>query len=111
MSVTSVLYLKDEVSIATAGAADRWPKLLQFICKFTQHYLYYGSFLIIKMLLYCSVVKFWDTRNLKAPVTQACSRNNPDDKRKSVCLHVGTFAKPYISIGSLVPVATKYTSF
>ncbi|PWA57632.1 transducin/WD40 repeat-like superfamily protein [Artemisia annua] len=51
MSVTSVLYLKDEVSIATAGAAD-------------------------------SVVKFWDTRNLKAPITQACSRNNPDDKRK-----------------------------
>ncbi|KAK0588627.1 hypothetical protein LWI29_003318 [Acer saccharum] len=41
MSITSVLYLKDEVSIATAGAVN-------------------------------SVVKFWDTRNLKAHVTQAC---------------------------------------
>jgi hypothetical protein len=28
-----------EVSIAIAGAAYRWPKLLQFICKFIQHYL------------------------------------------------------------------------
>ncbi|CAO2833591.1 unnamed protein product [Amaranthus hypochondriacus] len=40
-TVTSVLYLKDEASIATAGAVD-------------------------------SVVKFWDTRNLRAPFTQAC---------------------------------------
>ncbi|CAI0456235.1 unnamed protein product, partial [Linum tenue] len=38
-SITSVLYLKDEVSIATAGAVD-------------------------------SIVKFWDTRNLKSQVTQ-----------------------------------------
>ncbi|KAI5665488.1 hypothetical protein M9H77_15341 [Catharanthus roseus] len=41
MSITSVLYLKDEVSIATAGAID-------------------------------SIVKFWDTRNLKKPVIQTC---------------------------------------
>ncbi|KAK1359473.1 denticleless protein-like [Heracleum sosnowskyi] len=41
-SITSVLYLKDELSIATAGATD-------------------------------SVVKFWDSRKLKAPVSQACS--------------------------------------
>ncbi|KAJ9152862.1 hypothetical protein P3X46_026374 [Hevea brasiliensis] len=41
MSITSVLYLKDGISIATAGAVD-------------------------------SIVKFWDTRNLKAQVTQAC---------------------------------------
>ncbi|KAK7271655.1 hypothetical protein RJT34_27734 [Clitoria ternatea] len=41
MSVTSVLCLKDQVSIATAGAGD-------------------------------SVLKFWDTRNLKSIVTQAC---------------------------------------
>ncbi|AES74373.1 putative transcription factor WD40-like family [Medicago truncatula] len=40
-SVTSVLWLKDQVSIATAGAVN-------------------------------SVVKFWDTRNLKSIVTQAC---------------------------------------
>ncbi|XP_021892022.1 denticleless protein homolog isoform X2 [Carica papaya] len=40
MSITSVLYLKDEVSLATAGAVD-------------------------------SIIKFWDVRNLKAPVTQA----------------------------------------
>lgn len=40
MTVTSVLYLKDEVSIATAGAVD-------------------------------SVVKFWDTRNLRLPAAQA----------------------------------------
>ncbi|KAI9075550.1 hypothetical protein K1719_042456 [Acacia pycnantha] len=39
MSITSVLYLKDQVSIATTGAVD-------------------------------SVVKFWDTRNLKSSVTQ-----------------------------------------
>ncbi|KAK2975243.1 hypothetical protein RJ640_027992 [Escallonia rubra] len=42
-SITSVLYLKDEVSIATAGAVD-------------------------------SVVKFWDTRSLKSPVSQACPK-------------------------------------
>ncbi|KAH9742411.1 WD REPEATS REGION domain-containing protein [Citrus sinensis] len=41
MSITSVLYLKDEVSIATASAVN-------------------------------SIVKFWDTRNLKAQITQAC---------------------------------------
>ncbi|KAL3526087.1 hypothetical protein ACH5RR_014459 [Cinchona calisaya] len=41
MSITSVLYLRDEVSISTAGAVD-------------------------------SVLKFWDTRNLKRPVTQSC---------------------------------------
>ncbi|XP_076885128.1 uncharacterized protein LOC143534551 [Bidens hawaiensis] len=44
MSVTSVLYMKDEVSIATAGAVD-------------------------------SVIKFWDTRSLKAPINQACSQD------------------------------------
>ncbi|KAJ0692638.1 putative transcription factor WD40-like family [Helianthus annuus] len=49
MSVTSVLYMKDEVSIATAGAVD-------------------------------SVIKFWDTRNLKAPITQACSHDKPSGK-------------------------------
>ncbi|KAJ7974618.1 denticleless protein-like [Quillaja saponaria] len=41
VSITSVLYLKDQVSIATAGAVD-------------------------------SIVKFWDTRNLKSSVTQTC---------------------------------------
>ncbi|KAF5739603.1 transducin family protein [Tripterygium wilfordii] len=41
MSITSVLYLKDEVSIASAGATD-------------------------------STIKFWDTRNLKTHITQAC---------------------------------------
>ncbi|XP_065878395.1 uncharacterized protein [Euphorbia lathyris] len=41
MSITSVLYLRDEISIATAGAVD-------------------------------SILKFWDTRNLKAQFTQAC---------------------------------------
>ncbi|KAJ4834190.1 hypothetical protein Tsubulata_018880 [Turnera subulata] len=40
MSITSVLFLKDEISIATAGAVD-------------------------------SIVKFWDTRNLKAHITRA----------------------------------------
>ncbi|XP_076944331.1 uncharacterized protein LOC143614920 [Bidens hawaiensis] len=44
MSVTSVLYMKDEVSVATAGAVD-------------------------------SVIKFWDTRSLKAPINQACSQD------------------------------------
>ncbi|KAL3833130.1 hypothetical protein ACJIZ3_007866 [Penstemon smallii] len=51
MSITSVLYLKDEVSVATAGAVD-------------------------------SVIKFWDTRNLKAPVTHACPNSESNDKEK-----------------------------
>ncbi|XP_047311813.1 denticleless protein homolog [Impatiens glandulifera] len=41
MSVTSVLYLKDGITMATAGAVN-------------------------------SVIKFWDVRNLKSPVLQAC---------------------------------------
>ncbi|XP_009765528.1 uncharacterized protein LOC107779387 [Nicotiana tabacum] len=45
MSITSVLYLKDEISIATAGAVD-------------------------------SAIKFWDTRNLKSPILQACPHPN-----------------------------------
>jgi hypothetical protein len=62
------------------------------------------------MLLYCGVIKCWNTSNLKASITQACSQNNPDDKRKWVFLYVENFANPYISIGSLVHVVTKYTS-
>ncbi|EYU44784.1 hypothetical protein ABFS82_08G008400 [Erythranthe guttata] len=52
MSITSVLYLKDEISVATAGAVD-------------------------------SVIKFWDTRHLKAPVTQACpnSQSSTEETR------------------------------
>ncbi|KAL6960553.1 hypothetical protein U1Q18_038316 [Sarracenia purpurea var. burkii] len=50
MSVTSVLYLKDEISIATAGAVD-------------------------------SVVKFWDTRNLKGPVIQASPNPEPSTEK------------------------------
>ncbi|KAE8689349.1 hypothetical protein F3Y22_tig00110940pilonHSYRG00421 [Hibiscus syriacus] len=49
-SITSVLYLKDGISIATAGAAD-------------------------------SVVKFWDTRNLKSHVTQACPQPEAASKK------------------------------
>ncbi|KAI4348192.1 hypothetical protein L6164_008946 [Bauhinia variegata] len=51
MSITSVLYLKDQISIATAGAAD-------------------------------SIVKFWDTRNLKSAVTQACPRPHTTEKER-----------------------------
>ncbi|XP_015879303.2 uncharacterized protein LOC107415477 [Ziziphus jujuba] len=54
MSITSVLYLKDGISIATAGAVD-------------------------------SVVKFWDTRNLKTVVTQTCP--NPESTEKERRLH------------------------
>uniref|UniRef100_A0A453H571 Uncharacterized protein n=1 Tax=Aegilops tauschii subsp. strangulata TaxID=200361 RepID=A0A453H571_AEGTS len=43
-SITSVLYLKDDISIATSGAAD-------------------------------NVVKFWDTRNLKAPISNKTSQS------------------------------------
>ncbi|THU71921.1 hypothetical protein C4D60_Mb04t06610 [Musa balbisiana] len=53
MSITSVLYLKDEVSIATAGAVD-------------------------------SVVKFWDTRNLKSSVTQACPHVGPFVRKETI---------------------------
>ncbi|KAI9075566.1 hypothetical protein K1719_042472 [Acacia pycnantha] len=49
MSITSVLYLKDQVSIATTGAVD-------------------------------SVVKFWDTRNLKSSVTQTWPRLQTSEK-------------------------------
>ncbi|GAB4847873.1 hypothetical protein Ancab_026933 [Ancistrocladus abbreviatus] len=55
MSITSVLYLKDEVSVATAAAVD-------------------------------SVVKFWDTRNLKAQVTQTCPHSESVTETK-VRLH------------------------
>ncbi|KAL3813816.1 hypothetical protein ACJIZ3_015084 [Penstemon smallii] len=51
MSITSVLYLNDEISIATAGAVD-------------------------------SLIKFWDTRHLKAPVTHACPNFDSSDKEK-----------------------------
>ncbi|RZB45840.1 Denticleless protein-like isoform C [Glycine soja] len=50
MSITSVLCLKDQVSIATAGAVD-------------------------------SVLKFWDTRNLKSTVTQTSP--SPQSTEKS----------------------------
>ncbi|CAN0924530.1 Denticleless protein homolog [Linum grandiflorum] len=50
MSITSVLYLKDEMSIATAGAVD-------------------------------SIIKFWDTRNLKAQVTQVCPQPKPSTEK------------------------------
>ncbi|XP_050221272.1 uncharacterized protein LOC126671539 [Mercurialis annua] len=53
MSITSVLYLKDEVSIATAGAVD-------------------------------SILKFWDTRNLKAQVTQACPHPKSTGKERKL---------------------------
>ncbi|XP_041003770.1 denticleless protein homolog [Juglans microcarpa x Juglans regia] len=51
MSITSVLYLKDEVSIATAGAVD-------------------------------SVLKFWDSRNLKSVVTQTCPHPQSTEKER-----------------------------
>ncbi|KAK9272145.1 hypothetical protein L1049_002516 [Liquidambar formosana] len=51
MSITSVLYLKDGFSIATAGAVD-------------------------------SVLKFWDTRNLKAQVTQTCPHPKSSNEKE-----------------------------
>ncbi|PON41578.1 Guanine nucleotide-binding protein, beta subunit [Parasponia andersonii] len=54
MSITSVLYLKDEVSIATAGAVD-------------------------------SIIKFWDTRNMKNAVIQTYP--HPDSTEKEKRLH------------------------
>ncbi|RWR94074.1 denticleless protein isoform X3 [Cinnamomum micranthum f. kanehirae] len=51
MSITSVLYLKDEISIASAGAVD-------------------------------SIVKFWDTRNLKASITQTHPHFEPSTKEE-----------------------------
>ncbi|XP_051122888.1 uncharacterized protein LOC127245846 [Andrographis paniculata] len=53
MSITSVLYLKDEVSLATAGAVD-------------------------------SVIKFWDTRHLKAPVTHTCLNSESSSEEKTL---------------------------
>ncbi|KAK7266011.1 hypothetical protein RIF29_18650 [Crotalaria pallida] len=51
MSITSVLCLKDHVSIATAGAVD-------------------------------SVLKFWDTRNLRTFVTQTCPHPQITEKTR-----------------------------
>ncbi|CAI9752624.1 unnamed protein product [Fraxinus pennsylvanica] len=62
MSITSVLYLEDEVSIAMAGAVD-------------------------------SVIKFWDTRHLKGPVTQACPYY--ESSAKSSC-YSNTISPPSI---------------
>ncbi|KAE8677379.1 putative Cytochrome P450, family 81, subfamily D, polypeptide 8 [Hibiscus syriacus] len=50
VTITSVLYLKDDISIAMSRAAD-------------------------------SVVKFWDTRNLKSHVTQACPQPEAASKK------------------------------
>ncbi|KAL0331933.1 UNVERIFIED_CONTAM: Denticleless proteinA [Sesamum calycinum] len=50
-SITSVLYLKDEVSIATAGAVD-------------------------------SVIKLWDSRHLKTPVTHACPNSESSEEKR-----------------------------
>ncbi|XP_020272509.1 denticleless protein homolog isoform X2 [Asparagus officinalis] len=52
-SITSILYLKDEMSIASAGAVD-------------------------------SVIKIWDTRNLKASIAQACPHAEPSIEKKKV---------------------------
>uniref|UniRef100_A0ACD5X5X3 Uncharacterized protein n=1 Tax=Avena sativa TaxID=4498 RepID=A0ACD5X5X3_AVESA len=52
-SITSVLYLKDDISIATSGAAD-------------------------------NVVKFWDTRNLKAPVSNKASQSTAQPSKEGV---------------------------
>ncbi|KAK9108164.1 hypothetical protein Syun_024175 [Stephania yunnanensis] len=58
MSITSVLYLKDEISIASAGAVG-------------------------------SEVKFWDTRNLKAPVTSmSCIEAANEKARKKSAWHI-----------------------
>ncbi|KAG9129285.1 hypothetical protein Leryth_015667 [Lithospermum erythrorhizon] len=54
MSITSVLYLKDEVSVATAGAVD-------------------------------SVIKFWDTRNLKSPLIQTCPQPESMNEKVRPC--------------------------
>ncbi|CDP02071.1 unnamed protein product [Coffea canephora] len=58
MSITSVLYLRDEVSIATAGAVD-------------------------------SVLKFWDTRNLKRSVIQTSPHPDTSDEKASLCMQQG----------------------
>ncbi|XP_042377668.1 denticleless protein homolog [Zingiber officinale] len=52
-SITSVLYLKDGISIATAGAVN-------------------------------SVVKFWDTRNLKTSIIQTCPAAEPSTKSEKI---------------------------
>ncbi|KAF7047395.1 hypothetical protein CFC21_056331 [Triticum aestivum] len=52
-SITSVLYLKDDISIATSGAAD-------------------------------NVVKLWDTRNLKAPVSNKTSQSTAQPLKEGV---------------------------
>ncbi|KAI7984024.1 putative transferase [Camellia lanceoleosa] len=55
VSIRSVLYLKDEISVATAGAVN-------------------------------NVVKFWDIRNLKGPVIQACPSHELSTEKEKDCI-------------------------
>ncbi|KAF9626003.1 hypothetical protein IFM89_030657 [Coptis chinensis] len=58
VSITSVLYIKDEVSIATAGAVDRSVRLL-------------------------NVVKLWDLRNYQYPINQTYPNTKQTTKERS----------------------------
>lgn len=57
MSVTSVMYMKDEVSIATAGAVDRYARgyfnSLEILCT---TYLYIDSYFNLLIVYFVSVL-------------------------------------------------------
>lgn len=90
-SITSVLYLKDGISIATAGAVDRYIRNIDndtcnFDVKVADCKAYYFQFLEACLISYCghsfifSVLKFWDTRNIKNAVTH--THPHPDSSEK-----------------------------
>ena len=66
------------MSIATAGALDRFVRKLSMIpnngqLTVVQIFLLVCPNIYFTICLHFSVVKFWDSRSLKSPVTQACS--------------------------------------
>lgn len=77
MSITSVLYLKDGFCIATAGALDRYWKVMLQECSIVPLWKECLT------LLYFSVVKFWDPRNLRVQLDQTCANHDSNDDKVS----------------------------
>ncbi|KAG8477242.1 hypothetical protein CXB51_030236 [Gossypium anomalum] len=89
-SITSVIYLKDEISIATSGAADRYVRSSVISLRSSFEFLCICYIMLTSYPLplnpggYFSVVKFWDTRSLKSNVTQACPRPESSTQKAAI---------------------------
>lgn len=86
-SITSVIYLKDELCIATAGAVDRCVYRInsQFSYIELDIDFFVRSYIMLLMLIFSvfSIVKFWDTRNLKKAITVCQPESNDKVMLKS----------------------------